>query len=206
MRMTNVAKNRPARLHPVGVTLLMATAFIAPLSSHQEPTPATAEASSKASEADDATNAEIEQMLDTLYEAFCFDAKGEADWDGMRAVFADGATFVSPIRDGAPAKGVDADRFVKDFKDWCLTGSIRKTGLYERITHTRVDHFNNVGHAYVTFEGYVPGEEKRRTFGLDCLQLIRDSGQWKVISFTSQYTNDKLPMPERFVLAEHARK
>jgi len=142
---------------------------------------------------------EVETVLDRLYDAFGFDAGGEADWSTMRSLFAEGATFVSPIRDGGAARGVGTDRFLADFRDWVTTGDVRETGLQERITHVRVDAFGNVAHAWVVFEGFVPGEEARRTYGLDSLQLIRDEGAWKVISFTSQYTDGKRDMPDRFV-------
>ena len=140
----------------------------------------------------------IESMLDELYTSFCFDAGGEADWTRMRALIAPGATFVSPIPDGGSAAGVDVERFVADFRDWCRTGAYRETGLHERITHARIDRFGNVAHAYVTFEGFVPGEDEPRTLGLDSIQLVRDAGDWKLISFTSQYTSEARTMPERF--------
>ena len=39
----------------------------------------------------------VEGAIDALYDAFGWDAGGEADWDGMRDLFADGAVFVAPI-------------------------------------------------------------------------------------------------------------
>ena len=74
-----------------------------------------------------------------------------------------------------------------------------RTGLHERILRIRADVYGSIAHAYVSFEGYVPGEEQARTRGLDSLQFVRDGPRWLLISFTTQYERLRLPMPARFL-------
>lgn len=143
--------------------------------------------------------AKIEGLIDSLYTAFCFDPEGVADWRRMRSLFADGANFVSPIQPGRPVKIVDADGFVADFKQWIETSAVGRTGLHERVTKTRIEVFANIAHAFVTFEGFVPGQEQRQTLGVDSLQLVLEEGEWKVASFSSQYTSPEIPLPPIFV-------
>jgi hypothetical protein len=151
----------------------------------------------------------VRTTLDELYVAFCFEPGGEADWDGMRALFCDGAAFVSPIAPGATPVAVDSEQFLADFQDWVRGSRIGRTGFHERITHARIELFGTVAHAWVTFDGFVPlsGHEaaggaeaalRMNTRGLDSLQLVLDGDRWLVASFTSHYASPGEPMPARF--------
>ena len=141
----------------------------------------------------------VESTLATLYETFSFDRGQEPDWTRMRALFLDGATFVAPVTKGTPPHGVNAEQFVRDFREWVLTSADAKAGFRERIVHMRIDRFGHLAHAYVTFEGFVPGEVKARKRGIDSIQLVLDNDRWKVASFTTQYESPGLVMPSRFL-------
>ncbi len=140
----------------------------------------------------------IQETLDALYVAFCFDAGGEADWDAMRALFAEGAAFVAPFGEDETPRAVGEERFVEDFREFIRGSPLRETGFHERITHARVDVFGGVAHAYVVFEGFVPGEPASRR-GLDSIQLVRAGERWLVASFTTQYEGEGNALPERFL-------
>jgi len=81
-----------------------------------------------------------------------------------------------------------------------LDDAVRSTGLHERILNARVDVFGGVAHAFVAFEGFVPGTGEFRSRGLDSIQLLRDRGRWRVVSFTTQYASDASPLPARFLV------
>jgi hypothetical protein len=161
-----------------------------------DPAPAKVVASS---EWDDIAAQDVAAALDELYRAFCFDPGGEPDWEGMRTLFADGAVFVAPISAGREVQAVGVDEFFADFRAYAASEPVVRTGLHERIVHRRIDLFGNVAHAFVTFEGFVPGERAARTRGLDSLQWVRDRERWRLVSFTTQYETDGLPMPRRFL-------
>jgi hypothetical protein len=129
----------------------------------------------------------IHGTLEALYTSFCFDAGGEADWDGMQALFLEGAAFVAPLGGQETPRAVGADEFVRDFKTWIESSDEGRTGFHERIVHTRVDVFGRVAHALVTFEGFVPPDGVTATQGVDSIQLIEDGGRWRVASFTTHY-------------------
>ncbi|MEM7309183.1 MAG: hypothetical protein AAF682_21035 [Planctomycetota bacterium] len=142
--------------------------------------------------------AAAEDALVELYRAFCFDAGREPDWDAMRALFAEGAAFVAPIAPGATPRAVDATRFLADFRAYVRRPPYSETGLHERITHVRLDVYGAIAHAYVTFEGFVPGEAAARTRGVDSIQLVRAGERWLLASFTTQYEDEQHPLPARF--------
>jgi len=137
----------------------------------------------------------LARTIRELYDAFGFEAGGQADWMTMSALFADGAVFVAP----GDKKGVDEERFLGDFQEYCTTSPYARTGLHERVLCIRADVYGSIAHAYVSFEGHVPGEEQARTRGLDSLQFVRDGPRWLLVSFTTQYERSGLPMPARFL-------
>lgn len=161
--------------------------------------PAMADPSSQPKVMDEAATARnLRATLDALYEAFSFDAGGAPDWDGLRMLFLAGASFVDPVKPGTPSRAVGAEEFLGKFRTWVETNPKAKAGFRERIVAVRLDHFGHVAHAYVTFEGYVPGAAAAETRGLDSIQLLLDGGAWKVASFTTQYESPELPLPDRF--------
>lgn len=140
----------------------------------------------------------LRATLEELYDAFGFDAGGEPDWAAQRRIFLEGASFVAPIRPGAAPVAVDAEEFLHDFAEFVRTGPYSATGLHERILGVHADSFGGVAHALVAFEGHRPGEDEALTRGLDSLQLVHDGGRWRLVSFTTQYEDEALPLPPRF--------
>lgn len=140
----------------------------------------------------------IRRTLDTLYAAFSFKAGGAPNWTAMRALFLPGAAFVNPVKPPAPPQAISAEQFLVNFRQWVEETPKGKAGFRERIVMARVDHFGHVAHAYVTFEGFLPGKAAAEERGLDSIQLVLDGGSWKVASFTTQYAQPNLEMPTRF--------
>ncbi len=141
----------------------------------------------------------VRSTLDKLYAAFCFEARGNADWDTIRNLSADGAVFVAPISTKKTPRAVGIDEFLNDYHGYVASEAVRNTGLHERILHTRIDVYGSIAHAYVAFEGFVPGLGTVMTRGLDSLQLVKVSGEWRVVSFTTQYASTLTPLPSRFL-------
>lgn len=143
---------------------------------------------------------DIRAVLDALYVCFSFDAGGQPDWPAMKALFLPGAAFVDPIKVGVPPRGKSATEFVDGFQRWVATDPKLKAGFRERIVAVRIDHFGSIAHAFVTFEGYVPGPAaaKAETRGVDSIQLVLEGRDWKVASFTTQYEEPGLTLPDRF--------
>lgn len=145
---------------------------------------------------------DVREILERLYAAFSFDAGAQPDWDAQRALFLPGAVFVDPVKEGVPPRGAGAEEFLAKFRAWVETPEMKK-GFRERILEARIDLYGHVAHAYVSFEGYVPGaadgdRAKAATRGLDSIQLVLDGRDWKVASFTTQYERPGLPLPRRF--------
>lgn len=143
----------------------------------------------------------LRATIDALYAAFCFDPGAEPDWATQRRIYLAGAVFIPPLRaDRTPETvGVqDSKRFLADFAEYVASEPYRASGFHERIIGLDVGVFGGVAHAFVAFEGFVPGDGATVTRGLDSLQLVHDGERWRLVSFTTQYEADGLVLPERF--------
>lgn len=146
-----------------------------------------------------AETAPIEAVIDELYAAFGFDPRAEPDWATQRRIYLEGATFAGPIQAGRPALAQGTEEFLEGFREFVLAGPYSGSGLHERILAVRVDRFGGIAHAYVAFEGFAPGDPQALTRGLDSLQFVLDRGDWKLLSFSTQYEGGGLVIPARFL-------
>lgn len=143
--------------------------------------------------------------IEALYATFDFDPGGEADWDGMRSLFAPGASFAAPIAPDAEPELMDADAFVGRFQEWVATSEEGATGLHERIVAMKVDRFGHIAQAWVVFEGFVPDGDSPEappatTRGVDSIQLVLGPAGWRVASFTTQYEGGAVALPADYLI------
>jgi hypothetical protein len=145
-----------------------------------------------------ASQPNIDSTLTRLYRAFSFEKGREPEWATIRSVFLSGATIVDPVQERTPPHAIGVTQFLEEFRNAVKREASFREGFAERIVSTRVDQYGHIAHAYVTFEGYVPGDTTTRTRGVDSIQLILAGGDWKVASFTTQFENKDLPLPPSF--------
>jgi len=148
---------------------------------------------------------QLKAAIVALYEAFSFDPGGQADWDAMRALFAEGATFYAPIRAGRQPRGEGAEPFITGFRAWIESSDIGRTGLHEVVSHWRIDRCGSIAHSFVTFDGVLPETGAAYSQGVDSIQWVLDGERWLVASFTSQYAQPGAPLPQRFLTADTSR-
>jgi hypothetical protein len=109
-----------------------------------------------------------------------------------------GAAFVDPVTTGVAPRAVPLDTFITHFRAWVEGTPKGKAGFRERIITARIDAYGHIAHAFVTFEGAVPGRAVAEERGVDSIELVRVGGDWKVASFTTQYEAPGLSLPARF--------
>ena len=137
-------------------------------------------------------------MLVELYDAFGFEAGAEPDWGTQRRLALAGAAFVPSLRPGRVPVATGIDPFFADFRTFVCSEPWSSTGFKERIIGVHIECFGALAHAFVAFEGHVPGEDRAATRGLDSLQLVHDGDGWRVAAFATQFERDDLPLPDRF--------
>ena len=159
---------------------------------------ATAPPAAPGATVDAPTERAIRRVLDSLYAAFSFDAGHVPAWSTMRALMLPGAAFVDPVTPGIAPHAVPLDTFVVHFRAWVEGTPKGKAGFRERIVAARIDAFGHIAHAFVTFEGTVPGHAVADERGVDSIEQVRVGSDWKVASFSTQYEAPAIPLPARF--------
>jgi len=147
--------------------------------------------------ADDDEGRALESAVVDLYAAFNFDPGTLPDWARMRALFAEGAVFAYPIAPGDSVELLDADGFLAAFEGWAASPAMQADGFHERILHVETRRVGRVAQTSVLFEGFVPdpdavGEIAAASRGIDQIQWALDAGTWRLVAFTSQYTEEGL--------------
>lgn len=121
----------------------------------------------------------IDRVLVALYEVICFDEGGEPDWDRMRRLFSERAriTRVTP-------EGIDHLDF-DGFRD--MARELREIGVYtsfyEFEVGRRLDVMGATAHALSAYETRTrPQAKERLSSGVNSIQLVRERGEWRVLS------------------------
>ena len=146
---------------------------------------------------DDDEGRALESAVSDLYAAFNFDPGTLPDWARMRALFAEGAVFAYPIAPGDSVELLNADGFLAAFEGWAASSAMQADGFHERILHVETRRVGRVAQTSVLFEGFVPdpdavGEIAAASRGIDQIQWVLDAGTWRLVAFTSQYTEEGL--------------
>lgn len=141
---------------------------------------------------------EVRAVVERLYEAFCFDAGGQADWQTIEASCLPDGVYAAPCAPGSSPRLGDRSVFLADFRAWVASDAAR-SGLHERILAARIERCGGMAHAFVAFEGVDPASGERKTLGVDSLVLLDDHGRWKVASFATQYADASAGLPRRFL-------
>ncbi len=147
------------------------------------------------SEAPEAATPTAEAVVEDLYRLVTFDAGTTPDWDRVRSLFVEQAVVV--LRTGRETMTVfSLDGFVDDFVQFIENREVEKTGFVERILKMKSTVYGDVAHVLVLFDSHIPGTEAAPHPGIDSFQLIRQAGQWKIISITNDRPSPGNPIPD----------
>ena len=123
--------------------------------------------------------AQIDALIRTLYDVISFDEGGEPDWERMRTIFSPHARITRVTPEGTDYLDVAG------FQE--LAKEVLDLGTYTRFFEIEVlrdeRRFGALAHvlsAYETRQSRNATEPFAR--GVNSLQLIREQGEWKVLS------------------------
>jgi len=121
----------------------------------------------------------IGRVLVRLYEVISFADGGEPDWAGMSEVFSPHARITRIVPEGIDY--FDLPTFQAMARELIVVGAY--TGFHEREVSRRVDRVGEVAHVLSAYETRrEPGARECLGRGINSIQLIRESGEWRVLS------------------------
>jgi len=129
---------------------------------------------------------QIKNIINLLYSSFSFKPGQEPNWNTIRDISLKGAVFVSEPSPKIERGGIDVEEFISDYKNAIANSSLEKTGYQETIINTKIWQSGTVANVEVSFKASTASDAGQRKPGLDNIQLLNDSGKWKIVAFTTQ--------------------
>lgn len=131
----------------------------------------------------DSDEFQIEATVLAVYNVISGPA-GRRDWDRFEALFAPGARMtVAREVEGAPGAVVMT---TKEYVERA-TPTFNAKGFFEKPVANRTLVYGNIAHVWSTYETRdAASDEKPTARGINSFQLVRISGEWKVLSILWQ--------------------
>jgi hypothetical protein len=136
-----------------------------------------------------------EDRVRALYDAVTFEAGATPDWNRVRSMFIDEAVIVLRTSREKTTR-FDLDGFVDDFETFAGNPKIQESGFQERIIRLRSTVFRELAHVLVLYEAHAPGSPRPPQKGVDSIHLIREDGEWRIVSIVNDIPTEDHPVPE----------
>jgi hypothetical protein len=142
----------------------------------------------------------IEHIIGTLYQAVSFKSGQEPDWDLLRSLMMEDASFVMRRGDSRPILRATTEEFIQFYLQDLDLYNMRETGFYEQVGGNTITRFNRIAHCLVVFEMRTdPESEVPVGRGVDSIQLVHDAGRWWVASIATEHERPGRLIPEEFL-------
>jgi len=135
-----------------------------------------------------------EEAVAALYDSISGPVGQERDWDAFRAQFAEGARMMV----SAPEASGASRLIVMTPEDYVKRSGalLVQSGFTEREIGRRAERYGNVVQVFSAYEGRMAtaaeGEVLR---GVNCIQLVRVAGGWKIANILWEQESPKNPLP-----------
>jgi len=121
----------------------------------------------------------IDELIAALYEVISFDEGGSPDWQRMRTLFSKHARITRITPEGTDYYDLD------DFQE--MAKEAIELGVYTRFHEMEVRRderlFGGMAHVLSAYETkQSPSSSEPFARGVNSLQLIKEDGEWKVLS------------------------
>lgn len=129
----------------------------------------------------------VDELLQKVYQSFCYGNAEEPDWELMRSVFFEGALFVGEVPDGEVPKPQTIEDFISSWQHAIRNSNSPTIETTEKIIETKAVKRGELIYVDVVFQGAKANDPAPKKYGLDSLVLASVDGDWKVLSFVVQY-------------------
>lgn len=140
---------------------------------------------------------EIDDVVNTLYEAVSFAAGGHPDWEMLRSLFMEEAQLIRAGWPEADERVLSIDRFVKLSASHLRSSPLRDLGFQETETMRRTERYGKIAHVFSSYEAR-SGDDAQSLLarGSNSIQLIQDGTRWWISSLLwDEQRIDQAPTP-----------
>lgn len=124
-------------------------------------------------------SSEIDELMRAFYEVISFDDGGSPDWTRMATLFSSHARITRLTPEGTDHMDLSSFRLMAE--ELIEVGAF--TSFFEREVARRLDRFGGVMHVASAYETRIsPTAIDFIERGINSLQLIRERGDWRILS------------------------
>lgn len=140
----------------------------------------------------------VENFVKDLYNLVSFSPNNLPDWEKVRNKFLDEAVIV--LYDGQDRYNIHStESFVEDFINFIKNFEIENIGFSEKVVSCKTRIIGNMAHCLVLYEAHIPGSQRPPQQGIDSFQLLKRSGEWRIVSVTNEIVRPGVPVPEELI-------
>jgi hypothetical protein len=141
----------------------------------------------------------IDPVIGALYESISFSETQDPDYKTFKSLFIDGARLIS-VRD-TTSYTFSPDEFEQAMNKQRKSGNMIAFEEYE--LHREKDQYGNILHVFSTYQTrFETPEGNNSTRGINSIQLMKEDGDWKIVSLIWYEENEAHPLPEQYLPSE----
>ncbi|MFK7742519.1 MAG: nuclear transport factor 2 family protein [Planctomycetota bacterium] len=145
----------------------------------------------------------VGQVVDSLYDVISGPAGEARDWERLRSLFHSDARMVPMVPDQiSAAEDVRAAILTPDDYIQRAGPALERDGFFEQEIARRGQVFGDFAHVWSTYEGRrALADEKPFLRGINSIQLVRESGTWRVLQIVWEQEAQAGAVPPWFLPA-----
>lgn len=125
------------------------------------------------------TQRQLDYLMKSFYEVISFEEGGTPDWETMQTLFSTHARIARVTPEAIDY--LDLNDFRNMAEEMIEVGAF--TSFYEREVARRAERYGQVMHVASAYETKIsPDAADFIERGINSLQLVRESGEWKILS------------------------
>ena len=141
----------------------------------------------------------IDPVISDLYESISFTETQDPEYETFKSLFADGAHLIS-VQD-TNSYTITPDEFEQGLTQQRESGKLISFEEYE--IHRETDRYGNILHVFSTYQTNLEtpeGNDSAR--GINSIQMMKDVGEWKIVSIIWYEENEAHLLPDEYLPSE----
>ncbi len=126
-----------------------------------------------------------ENTVNRLYKTVSFSKNNTPHWDDISSIFHPDANIIVR-KSPKEILLLSIDEFIKLWKDDIIKYKLKEKGFTEEVITIKTEVFGEIAYGHVIYQASVPDSERPPQFGIDCIHLVKNDGDWKIISIINE--------------------
>jgi len=141
-------------------------------------------------------HATVDGILADLYGSITFDENHAPNFDLFQSLFIDGARLIS-VKDTTTYE-LSIQDYINSMTKSRESGKIKS--FKEHELHRETEQYGNIMHVFSTYKSNIEAAGRPDSArGINSIQMLRQNGEWKIVSLIWYEENKAHPLPEKYL-------